>query len=75
MSALSQPNTDHSSSNVALTVDGEVTFASADYALRFVDQPERPATPVLYFKGRRIITSWTLEMFHIEPADPWGCSG
>ena len=62
-------------SHVALAVDGHETLAGANYALRFVDYPDRPATPVLYFQGRRVIKSWTLEMFHLEPADPWGCSG
>ena len=60
---------------VKLTVDGQETKANADYSLLFVNHPDGSATPVLYFQGRRVIKSWSLELCHAEPADRWGCSG
>ena len=61
--------------HASLIVDGHKTTVSADYSLLFVNHPDGPATPVLYFKGRRVIKAWSLELSHDEPADPWGCSG
>ncbi len=58
-----------------LSIDDIAVPITADYSLRFVEYPDRPAEPVLYFKGRRVIKAWTLKLSHEQPADPWGCSG
>jgi FkbM family methyltransferase len=60
---------------VVLSVDGKEVPADADYSLRFVEYADRPATPVLYFRGLRVIKPWTIQMRHDEPADPFGISG
>lgn len=68
---------DHPSteSRTALSIDGSTVTVTADYSLRFVQYPDRPAEPVLYLQGRRVIKAWTLQLSHQQPADPWGCSG
>lgn len=61
--------------SVVLRVGEKAAAASADYLLGFVDRPDGSAKPVLYFRGKRVIASWSLQISHQEPADPWGCSG
>ena len=58
-----------------MTIDGKHVAAGADYTMRFVDHPNQPPAPVLYFRGLRVIKPWTLELSHEEPADPYGISG
>ena len=58
-----------------LRIEDEVVPISARYSLRFLGHPGRPATPVLYFDGRRVIRAWSLCVKHAQPADGWGISG
>lgn len=58
-----------------LKIEDEAAPLSARYSLRFVEHPGRPATPVLYYDGRRVIRAWSLELKHAQPADRWGISG
>jgi len=55
-----------------LVVDGKVTPLGADYALRWVDQPEGEARPVLYYRGKRVTRAWSLDLSSQCPADPYG---
>ena len=58
-----------------LTIEEEVIPLTARYSLMFLEQPDGPATPVLYFDGRRVIRAWSLKIKHAQPADQWGISG
>ena len=58
-----------------LMVDGCAENVTSDHSILFVQHPDGPAQPVLYFKGRRVIRAWSLRIVHEEPADLWGCSG
>lgn len=58
-----------------LRIEDEAVPLSAHYSLRFVEHPGRPATPVLYYGGRRVIRAWSLRLEHSQPADGWGISG
>lgn len=59
----------------ALVVNGKPACVTAEYTLRFVEHPGAPATPVLYFQGRRVTAAWSLRLEHSEAADRWGASG
>ena len=58
-----------------LKIEDEAVPLSGRYSLRFRAHPGRPATPVLYYDGRRVIRAWSLELKHTQPADGWGISG
>ncbi|MEX2119304.1 MAG: FkbM family methyltransferase [Pirellulales bacterium] len=58
-----------------VTIDGERVALSADYSLLFVEHADGEATPVLYHRGKRVTKSWSIELDHQQPADPWGISG
>ena len=58
-----------------LKIEDEAVPLSGRYSHRFVEHPERPATPVLYYDGRRVIRAWSLRLEHSQPADRWGISG
>lgn len=55
-----------------LEVDGQLKILSADYCLRWVDMPEGPAQPVLYYKGKRVVKRWSIYMEADVPKDEHG---
>jgi ADP-heptose:LPS heptosyltransferase len=55
-----------------LLVDGNPTPLGADYTLRWVDQPDSEAQPVLYHRGKRITRAWSLDLSTQCPADAHG---
>jgi hypothetical protein len=62
-------------SNLELAIEGQSVQPTADYALRFVEREEGGVRPALYYRGRRVIQSWSLALAHEQPADDWGISG
>lgn len=51
-----------------LIVDSIVREIGADWTLRFVE--ENPVRPVLYYKGKRVTKSWSIQLNYDSPADP-----
>ena len=52
-----------------LIVDGNERDFSADWSLRFVEGES--VTVVLYFRGKRVTKSWSIELAQQTPEDPY----
>ncbi len=50
-----------------LIVNGMERDLGADWVIRFVE--EDPVTPVLYYKGKRVTKSWSIELIHDSAGD------
>ncbi len=55
-----------------LVVAGKPAPLGADYSMRWVDQVEGPAQPVLYYRGKRITRGWSLDLSIKSPPDAHG---
>lgn len=55
-----------------LAIDGLPVELCADYSLRWVDCPGRPAEPELYFRGRRVVKAWSISLQAERVADRYG---
>ena len=75
--SLNDEETNPPSEALELRIENELVPLSARYSLRFLEHRccGRPATPVLYYDGRRVIRAWSLHVRHVQPADYWGISG
>jgi len=55
-----------------LIVDNVVHEMDASFSLRWVEQIDGPAYPVLYRHGKRVVKSWSLFLEFNSPEDPFG---
>jgi hypothetical protein len=55
-----------------LIIDGLAHEVDASFSLRWVEQKDGPAIPVLYRNGKRIVKSWSLVLNFDSPEDPFG---
>jgi hypothetical protein len=55
-----------------LSVDGVDVELTSDYSLMWVDYEGKLSTPVLYYKGRRVVKKWNLWMEADMAEDPKG---
>lgn len=53
-------------------IDGVPIKIDANYSLRWVEKSDAPAFPVLYFRGKRVVKSWQIKLWHNMPEDPYG---
>jgi hypothetical protein len=56
----------------SLSVDGKDLLIDSTYSLRWVEQKDGPAYPVLYQNGKRIIKKWSIRLSFDCPDDPFG---
>lgn len=55
-----------------LTIDGKDVNLDSTYSLRWVEQSDGPAYPVLYKNGKRIVKAWAINLNFDSPEDPFG---
>ncbi len=55
-----------------LTIDGKQIVLDATFSIRWVEQKNGPAFPVLYQNGKRIVKRWNLIINYDSPEDPFG---
>lgn len=55
-----------------LYIDGQTVILDSTFSLRWVEQADGPAFPVLYRHGKRIVKAWKIVMDCESPEDPFG---
>lgn len=55
-----------------LSIDGSKVILDATYSMRWVEQIDGPAIPVLYRNGKRVVKEWNLKLEFHSPEDPFG---
>lgn len=55
-----------------LFIDGEKIVVDSTFSLRWVEQADGPAFPVLYRNGKRVVKKWNLVLNFDSPEDPFG---
>lgn len=55
-----------------LNIEGKNIELDATFSLRWVEQADGPAYPVLYKNGKRVVKEWRLKLDFDSPEDPFG---
>jgi hypothetical protein len=55
-----------------LLINGIKTKIDAKICIRWVENIDGSAYPVLYKNGKRVVEEWSIILEHQEPADPYG---
>lgn len=55
-----------------LIVEGKIVDLDSSYSMRWVEQTDGQAYPVLYKNGKRVVKGWSLVLNYISPEDPFG---
>lgn len=55
---------------ITLRINGSDVPLTAAYSIMFVEVPNAPPEPVLYFRGKRVTDRWELAFEHGQAADP-----
>lgn len=55
-----------------LWIEGKKVFLSADYCMRWTETSDGHSYPILYYKGKRVVKNWTIDLFFNSPEDEFG---
>jgi len=55
-----------------LWIEGKKVFLSADYSMRWTETSDAHSYPVLYYKGKRVVKNWTIDLLFNSPEDEFG---
>lgn len=55
-----------------LIINNQPVSLDASFSLRWVEQEDGEAYPVLYQNGKRIVKAWNINIQFASPEDPFG---
>ena len=55
-----------------LIINNQPVSIDASFSLRWVEQKDGEAYPVLYQNGKRVVKAWRIDLQFESPEDPFG---